>query len=520
MRTFVLLLLCMAMPLAGGSFKPELEAPYWKGVKGLNLEAVRARINNEACSSDARYFESCRQAVLTAMNLSGLAQDKDSQPFIKILKAKVFGSKPSINFELELQAIDELPAGEIPKEMIWGKALSAHLRVFDRYAQLMPSAFAEMLLDGDSKTYYGLGLEVRASREGLRVFRVHSGTSAERGRLRVHDRIVSVNGKTATNEFEAEELAAALETKAGETVKLEIQRGERRLQVELKAAPMEIKATTQDEFIVGKNRIFYHRVTTFGTDTCWELQKRLWTRSVDDKPLTGLILDLRHNPGGLVDEGRCVAQLFAGDREVFSRNKIASAIPEGFAETSEIQIPDYSSAFTWRKTFADLPVIVLIDERSKSMSEMVAAALQDLNPRAWIVGERSFGKGTTQIMHRLKNMPGLLMTMTVSNYLRPNGEEVQGVGVTPNFEVPFRARASLDERTVLREGEGRPNWQDPRQSEVKRISDCVAGKSALRAGEALTYARFGHVDSQAAQGLAVLSCENSRNIILSGVPEN
>ncbi|MGE3757944.1 MAG: S41 family peptidase, partial [Pseudobdellovibrionaceae bacterium] len=193
-----------------------------------------------------------------------------------------------------------------------------------------------------------------------------------------------------------------------------------------------------------------------------------------------LVLDLRHNTGGLVNEGKCIAQLFAGDKPIVERQPLQLEFPQ-VLQIEKGEVLEGDESYEWRRTFDDLPLVVMINERSASASELVAGALQDFN-RAWIVGERSYGKGTTQLIHHLQNFPELRVFKTVSRYLRPNKTSPQDAGVIPNFEVPFRAGASAKERRFVREEnllrgmrlEQQAPWKETRMNQVAAIQKCLS----------------------------------------------
>ncbi len=472
MRTLVLIFLFIAVPLAAGTLKPEQESDYWQGT-GIDLAFARQVINNEKCSSAEQHFHACRKAMIEGARLALLSTDA------RFKKLAYLKYRKNFDFESLLTAIVKAPV-DVPSEMIIGKVVNAYMRAHDPYSRLMPSAFVELLLNGQSKTYFGLGLETEETGAGLKIFQVYPNTPAENAGLKIHDRIVSINGLSARNELEAHALGQALSVgRAGEKFALEIGRHGRKFMVNLETMPLVIPETSDDIYSIDGKNIGYLRLRSFSDDACLHLQQKVEIWQNQAAKLNGLILDLRHNSGGLVNEGQCIAQLFVGNRTIVTREPLQLDFPASL-HVENAKLPPIES-YPWQRTFSDLPLVILINERSASASEFVAGALQDYQ-RAWIVGERSYGKGTTQLIHRLPDYPKLRALRTVSHYLRPSGVSTQSVGVTPNFSVPFEKSASLRARVFLREEDMRKSmklpaslqWQESRPGKVALIGTCLA----------------------------------------------
>lgn len=473
MRTLAAIFIFVAsIPLAGGELNPAQEAEFWKDI-GLDASVVRQIVSNKNCASSEFHFQACRRALIEGAHFVGLEKDGRFKSLAGLKFQRSFDFDSRLNLILKQKTA-------FPEQMVIAKTINGYMRTLDPYARLMPAKLVEFLLNGKNKIYYSLGIETLETAAGLIVFHVYPNSSAAHAGLKIHDRIVSVNGISAGDEFQAHALGQALMEKDKTKFIFEVESFGKKSEVELQVSPLEIKEQTTQLYNTGNRNIGYYGLRTFAQDSCLDLQRQIEAWTAGKAKLHGLILDLRHNIGGLTDEGRCIAQLFAGDKPIMEREHLQLEFPDVF-KIEKAQALDNGELREWRRTFNELPVIVLINERSASASELVAGALQDYK-RAWIVGERSYGKGTTQLIHRLENFPDLRVYKTVSRYLRPNKTSPQNMGVTPNFEVAFRNGAEPRERRFVREEnlqrgmrlETHQPWKETRPVEKALIDKCLA----------------------------------------------
>jgi len=504
MRTLLLILLFIAVPLAGGSLRPEQESDFWKE-SGIDLAFAKHVINDRDCESSKQYFSSCRKALLHGAQLLKI----EGWPEFKKLKVATLGKK--FKFEALLTRMLRVQSPQ-PIEHVIGKIINAQLKVFDPYARLIPSSFSRLLLNGENKTYYGIGVETDATGAGLFIFQVYPGTPASQAGLRVHDRIVSLNGISAKNLSQAQAMSARLGGREGETLTIEVERdGQRLAPLRLQIAPIFITESPVQEFELAEKRFLQIRLRSFSHGTCADLSAKI--QAAQSKPLHGLILDLRHNIGGLVNEGECVARLFAGAKPVVGREPLRLGLPRFLDFQPPKGALDGRSGLHVPAYFAELPLIVLINAKSASASEILAGALQDYG-RVWIVGERSFGKGTTQLLHSLPEYPKLKITKTVSRYVRPSGLSVHELGVIPNFEVPFKAGADVSARRFVREEDVRSGiklplgerWFETRVQAAGAVRLCLMSNELLPQAKTAVISRLGYEDHQATFALAALNC--------------
>jgi carboxyl-terminal processing protease len=196
--------------------------------------------------------------------------------------------------------------------------------------------------------------------------------------------------------------------------------------VEIERATIPIKAVKHQEL---ENGYLHLRLTRFNEHTTEELREVIEDYQAENGGLEGIVLDLRNNPGGLLDQAVSVADTFlTGGNVVYIKGR------------EEASRKDYNSA---KQNFdVDVPMVVLINAGSASASEIVAGALQDHN-RALLIGEKTFGKATVQTIIPLADGSGV--KLTTAHYYTPSGRSIQAQGIDPDIHVPFEAPREMQE---------------------------------------------------------------------------
>ena len=281
----------------------------------------------------------------------------------------------------------------------------------------------EQVLSG---SYTGVGLWVRRGAGGaLRVMSVDPGSPAARAGLRPGDLLVSVAGHVVRGSSVAS-VTTALRGSAGTFVTVVVNRAGAQISVRLRRTTLsnaDVSATTVTD---GVERL---RITAFTRGVGRWVRARV--ADAETHHLRGLILDLRDDPGGLLDEAVETASAFLDGGPVVSYEQRGHARQE-------------LDALTTGDT--GMPLVVLVDGGTASAAEVVAGALQDRG-RAVLLGTRTFGKGSVQAPTQLSD--GSAMELTVGHYVTPSGRSLDGVGVVPDVEVPASAAPSvLLERAV------------------------------------------------------------------------
>ena len=288
-----------------------------------------------------------------------------------------------------------------------------------------PSQYAsfESVLDG---RYSGVGLWVRRTANGsVVVTSVQAKSSAAQSHVYTGDALVAVAGRPVSRDSVAQ-VVAALRGPAGSQVAVDIRHGSTTRHLRLQRSPVLDGDVSVDTLATGIVQI---RVAAFTRGVAHEVQTAVdHARSVR---ATGLVLDLRDDPGGLLDEAVGTASAF------LDGGPVVSYVQRGDAPRRMDASGDGDIA---------TPLVVLINGGTASAAEVVAGALQDRG-RAVLVGSQSFGKGSVQEPSRLADGSGV--ELTVGHYVTPSGRSLDGVGIDPDIEVPFGAGQSVaDSRAV------------------------------------------------------------------------
>jgi carboxyl-terminal processing protease len=282
----------------------------------------------------------------------------------------------------------------------------------DPHSMYMKTSLYKSLKEHTAGTFGGIGVTMGFKDDKVTIMSVLEGTPGEKVGLKVGDEILSVDG-TPVTEYQPEEVALHIRGEAGTEVKLLIHRAEE----EDKEYAIErdmIKVPSAKGKLLDDSTMGYIRIASFAENTGDEFKAEY--NRLKEAGMTGLILDLRQNPGGLITS--CVE---VADMLVPKGNVVSVVQRDGSREDFDSTLEDSS-----------LPIVVLIDENSASASEILAGALQD-REAATIVGMKSYGKGSVQVVVPLFHEDGL--KLTIAKYYTPSGKCIDGIGIEPDVEV-------------------------------------------------------------------------------------
>jgi carboxyl-terminal processing protease len=307
-----------------------------------------------------------------------------------------------------ISTVEQKYAGEIDYEKATQAAIQGMLFTLDPHSVYFPSAEFKKLKEDQSSSFYGIGVQILRHDNGVYIQSVVEGTPAARAGLRYGDRILEVDGKDA-RDWSSEEVSKNVRGARGEPVQLKVERAGEEVAVNFKIVRDSVPLPSiRNAFMISTGTGYVGLVGGFQHTTDDELRESIATLRKDG--MRQMILDLRNNPGGLLDQAIDVSS------EFLPRDKVIVSV-KGRSEYHEPAV--YKSGGSNPE---DVPLVVLINRNTASASEIVAGAIQD-HGRGLIVGETSFGKGLVQHVFQLPFNTGL--TLTTARYYTPYGRSLQ-----------------------------------------------------------------------------------------------
>lgn len=302
-----------------------------------------------------------------------------------------------------------------PNKLVQG-AIRGMLRTLDPHSSFMPpEVYREMQIETEGR-FGGLGIEITIRDDILTVVSPIEGTPAFRAGIEPGDQIVKVDGES-TKDMSLVDAVKKLRGPEGSAVTISILRKDfaEPKDFTLTRAVIQIKSVRWKKL---PDDIGYIKLRSFQKTTADELADAL--QDLEEQHVRALVLDLRNNPGGLLEQAITVSDEFLepGKLIVYTKGRLAGQNMKGFSKSERAHTTPF--------------MVILINEGSASASEIVAGALQDLG-RATVMGTQSFGKGSVQTIIPLSDGSGL--RLTTAKYFTPKGREIQGKGITPDVIV-------------------------------------------------------------------------------------
>lgn len=348
-----------------------------------------------------------------------------------------------------LDLIQKHYVDEVSSSDLLDGAISGMLGTLDPHSSyLSPKEFKELNED-TSGSFSGIGIEVTVKNGMLTVVSPIAGTPAFKQGVRAGDQIVSINSRP-TKEMTLAEAVAMLRGDLGEKVTLSVghpgQEQVREIALVRELIPQHSVIAT--ELAPGIHQI---QITNFQNDTTSDFTKAL-KKPGQEQPVKGLILDLRNNPGGLLDQAVKIADVF------IDQGTLASTRGRDKEDNLLFEARPGPEKYTF-------PVVVLVNSGSASAAEIVAGALQD-HKRAIVLGTKTFGKGSVQTVVPLPNGAAGLR-LTTARYYTPSGRSIQETGIVPDMVVPLE-EAKEDQ---IREKDLRHHFENNEQGKEKKQAD-------------------------------------------------
>ena len=319
------------------------------------------------------------------------------------------------------------------KELI-EKALNGMLQALDPHSSYMnEEVYKEMQID-TSGSFGGLGIEMTTDKGFIKIVSTIDDTPAQKAGVQAGDYITHLDG-TSVVDMTLKEAIDIMRGEVGEPITITIVRGtEKPFDIEIKRDIIKVQSVKHRVI----NNVGVLRISTFNEQTTVGLKKSIEELEGSENPPIGYVLDLRNNPGGLLNESVTVTDVFLEKGEIVSiRGR----------EKKDVQV------FSAKKgdMINGKPLIILINEGSASASEIVAGALQD-HDRAVIMGIKSFGKGSVQTIVPIDSGA---VRLTIAKYYTPSGDSIQAVGIIPDVEVPRAELNVIDSYFTFRESDYR-----------------------------------------------------------------
>jgi len=355
-------------------------------------------------------------------------QNKATEPAVDAVDAVDEVSVEDIRvFTAVFREVQRSYVKPVSSEQLMKAAIRGLLLDLDPHSAYLKKSDLQSLTDDTSGVYAGLGLEVQIRGGVLTVIAPIDDTPAARGGILPGDVISKIDGIPVESE-NADVAIERMRGAAGSKVELTVIRaGQPAFDLTLVREVIDVTAVRGRLLAPGFG---YVRVAAFQINTAQELAKRVGALIEPGKPLEGLVIDLRSNPGGLLDAAVDVSDLFLETGLIVStRGRVAQSSAEYKAAPGDI--------------LKGAPLVVLVDGGSASASEIVAGALQD-RKRALILGQRTFGKGSVQSVLPLTS--GEAIKLTTALYYTPNGRSIQAEGIEPDVLLQAAELRPLSER--------------------------------------------------------------------------
>ena len=333
-------------------------------------------------------------------------------------------------FAAALQQIDDNYVKDLDQQEMVSHAIRGMLAGLDEYSELLDQQSHADLLSRSEGKFGGIGIEVSLSNDFFTVVSVIKDTPAERGGILAGDIIRGINGDPAKG-MKMSVMIEQMKGAIGESIVLLLERAGQEQRIPL-VLQRELITTTSISHRNLDRGIGYIRLSSFDQNAGKNLKLSLAALS-EKNSLSGLILDLRNNPGGILQSSVSVAEIFLDGGLVVSTQQQTTFAPDDSNNTSYFAAKGDDTD--------NLPVVVLINHGSASASEIVAGALQDRD-RATIIGNTSFGKGTVQSL--LPPLPDAqALKITTAYYYTPSGRSFHNSGIEPDINF------SADEDELL-----------------------------------------------------------------------
>lgn len=481
---------------------------YWIQT-GLGAQELTRLVSNIKCQSSKKYYLACLNAVIEGslhfkrkISLQGghlsrlknteFLDEKSEKDLLNFYASKI----EHIDFSSILAELVDLEV-ESKRPRLYAQLINSFLSVYaDPHTYILPEKFYDEVGSKIKRSKYFVGIAYEKMNGIFYIRKIFKNSDAESSGLLMNDKILSLNSVDLKN-AQNNDLSQFLTDETSPVLKFKIERNNNIIDIEVKRSYKQLSHVQFNRYhsaVNGKN-FGLLTLTKFNSDTCSVVADQL-NRIKRDK-LSGLVLDLRDNPGGQLDEASCIVGLFLG------KNKVAYSV-EYFSDLKQDEV-----VLTSQEKRYGGPLVVLVNGSSASASELVAGALQEYG-RALIVGERTYGKGTFQEPELWDLNPKVKLFKTQGLYLLPSGNSTQLVGVKPDIELPPAYETKREEQIYFNPILIQPEkYHRPK----KAIQKVFVYNPCQQVDQ------IKHVDYYLQEGLNYLSCVKSKNLSAVGLVE-
>lgn len=420
---------------------------YWAET-GLGAPSLEELLQEGSCQSSERYFLACANAVLSVAQRYGLSISTDGHivPENQILGQTLSEKEMLAPWRVLISRKKNLPA--ISFLQLWRKFQSEHVKIKelsfvvglgingflsvfkDPHTYLMPADLYKEVIAKSNHRSLSIGIVLGRDDAHYFIKKVIEGSAAYQAGLRKGDAILSVNGKKA-DDMPMYKLSEQLKGEEGSKLSFTLLR-EKQIKFLTFLRSESMLPSVSHEMVNGIKPVGLLTINKFSSDSCSEAKAALQDMVIQG--MQGLLLDLRDNPGGQMDEASCIVSLFVGPhKKVFQVKTLDPSESDG----EEVSYGHENIVYKG-------PMAVLVNSGSASASEIVAGALQDYK-RASLVGEKTFGKGSFQEGELWSENNRIAIFETKGFYYLPSGRTPQLVGLQPDIAVGFKDRFALRE---------------------------------------------------------------------------
>ncbi len=319
-------------------------------------------------------------------------------------------------------------------------AIRGMLSDLDPHSAYLPPEGFEALNDASRGRYSGIGVRLTTGNRFIEVDAVIEGSPADEAGIRPGDLITSVNGDPVRGRRIADSIEA-MDGEPGTGLALTVRTpGEDERELDLTREYIRVPNLSFEWLDRGYG---YFRMGQFHRESARNMQDSLESVKSQDMALRGLVIDLRNNPGGVLQPAIDIADGFLESGRI--------VMTRGRNETMQMEFDAHPGEW-----LPGVPVVILVDRGSASASEVLAGALQD-HGRALVVGERTFGKGSVQSVLPLRNGGGI--KLTTAHYYTPTGRSIQARGIEPDIEIDSQEDDDRDREADLDRHLASPEWK-------------------------------------------------------------